>query len=122
MKKADWILVVCIALFSGLIWLLCCLDKKQRMQDTGAQVVITIDGAEYQRASLTEEVHLYVPTADGDSEVVISGGSCYMERAHCPDQICVRHKPVMAAGESIICLPYKIVVSIEGSGEAEYDN
>ncbi|MBR2100172.1 MAG: NusG domain II-containing protein [Eubacterium sp.] len=34
--------------------------------------------------------------------------------ADCPDKICVNHRAISKSGESIICLPNKVVVSIEG--------
>lgn len=39
-------------------------------------------------------------------------GKVRMAAADCRDQICVRHRPVSADGESIICLPYRFVVEI----------
>ncbi len=44
-----------------------------------------------------------------------------METARCPDQICVRHKAISRNGENIICLPYKIVVSIEEGEDTDVD-
>ena len=44
-----------------------------------------------------------------------------MEWADCPDQICVNHRPVSRNGESIICLPNEVVVSVKGGEEAELD-
>lgn len=122
MKRADWILIVCITVFAIGIWLWSAMDRNSKMEETGRQVVVTIDGEIYRRLALSEDICLDIPTKDGNSLLVISQGACYMEFAHCPDQICVKHKPIQVTGESIICLPYKIVVSIEGSGEAEYDN
>ncbi len=34
--------------------------------------------------------------------------------ADCPDKICVKHRKIEKSGESIICLPNRVVVSIEG--------
>lgn len=42
----------------------------------------------------------------------VSDGIVRMEAADCRDQICVRHRAVSAAGESIICLPHKLVIEI----------
>lgn len=42
----------------------------------------------------------------------VTDGVVQMEAADCRDQICVRHRAVSAVGESIICLPHKLVVEI----------
>lgn len=42
----------------------------------------------------------------------IEAGMVRMEAADCRDQICVRHHAVSAEGESIICLPHRLVVEI----------
>ena len=49
----------------------------------------------------------------GTNTLVIENGSASMEKADCPDQVCVRHSAISRNGESIICLPHEVVVSIE---------
>ncbi|MCM1266383.1 MAG: NusG domain II-containing protein [Bacteroidales bacterium] len=49
----------------------------------------------------------------------ISGTEVSMEAADCPDQICVHHIPISKAGESIICLPHKLVVEIRGNSDED---
>ena len=44
-----------------------------------------------------------------------------MEWADCPDQICVNHRAVSREGESIICLPNQVVISVTDGEEAELD-
>ncbi len=125
MKKADWILIICILCFAGGLALWLTIRKNADSENKEKTVIITIDGKIYRKCSLTENETLSLPTGVEGSEnsiLVIEEGSCYMESASCPDQICVKHKPIQAVGESIICLPYKIIVTIEGNGEAEYDN
>ena len=61
--------------------------------------------------------------AEGASYNLISvtDGMVVVEAADCKDQICVRHKPISSKGESIICLPHRLVVEIVGddtSGES----
>ena len=57
-----------------------------------------------------------------DSNVLmIKDGRAQMKSADCPDQICVRQKAISKEGESIICLPNKVVVSIVGGEEKELD-
>ena len=44
--------------------------------------------------------------------ISVTDGKVVVEAADCKDQICVRHKPVSSKGESIICLPHRLVVEI----------
>jgi hypothetical protein len=46
--------------------------------------------------------------------VEIKSGEVNVTYADCPDKICVNHRVISKNGESIICLPNKVVVSIEG--------
>ena len=45
--------------------------------------------------------------------VVIENGSVYVSDADCKNQICVNHSKKTKKGESIICLPNKVIVEIE---------
>ncbi len=53
----------------------------------------------------------------GRNVLMIRDGKAYMEEADCPDKLCVKQKPVEKYGESIICLPHRLVIRITG-GEA----
>ena len=52
-------------------------------------------------------------------KVVVEGGSVRVEDADCPDRICQRRGAISRAGDSIVCLPNKVVVRIAGEGEVE---
>lgn len=56
--------------------------------------------------------------------LVIRDGYADMTEADCRDRICVEHKPISRTGETIVCLPHKIVVEItdeEAGDNAEFD-
>ncbi|MCM1087558.1 MAG: NusG domain II-containing protein [Muribaculaceae bacterium] len=53
--------------------------------------------------------------------ILCQNGEIAMLQSSCPDQICVRHRVISAAGENIICLPHKIVVDIFGEKEGTLD-
>ena len=57
----------------------------------------------------------------GTNILEIKNGEASMIEADCPDQICVHEKAISADGESIICLPNKIVVEVESDKESELD-
>lgn len=80
----------------------------------GALVVVTVNGEKTATYSLAENRETVI-TTDGAKEntLVIENGTAYMRRADCPDKICVGHRPISQVGETIVCLPHKVVVSIE---------
>ena len=49
--------------------------------------------------------------------LVIKDGKAEMKSAICPDKICVKHRPIDKSGQTIVCLPEKIVVKIIAEGE-----
>jgi len=48
----------------------------------------------------------------GSNTLEISGGSAKMTAADCPDHICVKTYPISSPGETIVCLPHKLVVEV----------
>ena len=66
-----------------------------------------------------EEVAVYPLDIDaryaingGTNTLVIKDGEAYMESASCPDKICVNYGKIRLMGESIICRPNKVVVTV----------
>ena len=54
----------------------------------------------------------------GDFNVlVIKDGVAFIESADCRDKICVGHKPISKDGETVVCLPHRLVVRIVSSEE-----
>lgn len=49
----------------------------------------------------------------GECIMVIEDGKVYMQEADCPNQICVHHTPISHRGETIVCLPNRIVIEID---------
>ena len=82
----------------------------------GDSVTVTVDGKPYGTYSLAEErtVDIYTGT-NGEqlNRLVIRGGEALVEVATCPDGICAAHKPISRDGESIVCLPHKVVITVE---------
>ena len=46
----------------------------------------------------------------GHAKFVIQNGEVFMENSNCKNQICVKHKKISRSGESIICLPNKVII------------
>lgn len=82
----------------------------------GEYAVITVDGKEYASKPLNEYAVIDISDGSGYNRIVISDGSAYMEEADCPDRICVKTGRIRKNGETIVCLPHRVVVEIKGGG------
>ena len=91
-------------------------------RDEGDKVTVTVDGAIYGEYSLGMNVRVDIRTGDDMSEsnvLIIKDGKAYVESATCPDGICASHKPISREGESIVCLPHKVVITVDTVEESE---
>lgn len=113
MKKNDWILVAVIVLVSGLFFGIHFLRPQQ-----GGMVEVQVEGAEFGSWPLSEDAEIPI----GESNrLCIKDGQADMIWADCPDRLCVHQKAISRNGESIICLPNQVVVSVVGGEEREVD-
>ena len=108
--RNDIILIAVILLIAviGLIYLF-------NFRATGDTVKVTVDGKVYGVYSLSKDITQDILTGKDDKQLnrlIIKDGKAYIETATCPDGLCVNHSPIFRDGESIICLPNKVVVSI----------
>lgn len=82
----------------------------------GDYAVISVDGHEVERYSLSADTEKDIVTEGGKiNRLIIEDGKAYISHADCPDKICVSHRKISKEGETIICLPHKLVVSIESA-------
>ncbi len=108
--KNDIILAVSILGLSAVCFAIFLLTMKN-----GKYVSVSVDGREVFKESINATIEKTITTgADGAEEnvLVISDGKAYVKSATCPDKICVGHRKISKTGESIVCLPHKVVVSI----------
>ena len=83
----------------------------------GNSVIVKVDGVETQRYSLEENIEFEIKTGKNNEEfnlVVIENGKVSVIDADCPDGICEDYRPIAFVGETIICLPHKVVIEIVG--------
>ena len=82
----------------------------------GGTVVVRVDGVETERHALSEN-GVY-PLNGGSNILVIADGQAWLSEANCPDLLCVRQGKIHYTGQSIICLPNRLTVTVEG-GESD---
>ena len=115
--RNDIILAAVILVIAVAGLLLMNLNKTQ-----GDFAVVKIDGVEKYRYPLIENVTVDIVTGKEGENInilVIKDGEAFMTEADCPDGICVAHRPIKNTGESIVCLPHKIVVEIQSKDSVD---
>jgi hypothetical protein len=80
---------------------------------SGSQVVISVSGQEYGVYSLQEDQ--IIPLED-IGEVVIESGSVFIRNSSCPDHLCEQMGKISTVGNSIVCLPNRLLIQITGEG------
>ena len=55
---------------------------------------------------------------DIDAEFEVKNGKIRLTKASCPDKICEKTGYIGSSGQSIICVPNKITVTVVGSDES----
>lgn len=107
MSGADLILLAVVLLLAGAALVFYETHKEQ-----GKLVRIQVGSETVEVLPLGKDRTYEVKTGEGSNTVVIKSGTVSVESADCPDKICVRHNPVDSVGETIICLPHKLVVEV----------
>lgn len=83
------------------------------------KVVVSVDGEVYGTYPqyIDQEIKI-----NETNVLLIKDGKVDMIEANCPDKICVDHVEIFNTGETIVCLPNKVVVEIQEADNAETDN
>lgn len=114
MKKNDILLAIGIFLIAGAFLLV---FWKIGSLDVG-NITVTMNGQLVGTYSLKQDQEIPI----GETNyLVIEDGQADMIEADCPDQICVNHKSISKNGETIVCLPNKVIVEVVGGEEADMD-
>ena len=111
--RRDLLLILFLLLLSGGLFLF-----MHFRQQEGGWAVVTVDGVETGRYSLLQD-GLYSLNG-GTNTLVIENGTARMTEASCPDHVCIDMGVIRYTGQSIVCLPNRLVVTVRGvAGEAD---
>ena len=94
-----------------------------KYNQNGDFAVVTVDGKEYGRYLLCEDTKIDITDATGQITNIlsISNNTATMSEASCPDKLCMKHKAISLEKETIVCLPNKVVVTIESDTDSDLD-
>ena len=115
--KNDLILIAALLLILSLAGL-----AFYFLRGEGDTVTVEIDGKLYGTYALSEDRSVEIRTGEGGEALnllVIKDGKAFVETATCPDGICAAHKPIFREGESIVCLPHRVVVTVRTTSDKD---
>ena len=118
LKKQDVILVggVLVICLTAYLFLHVILPEE------GSKVVIWVDGEKISEVSLKEDGEYTIDAGNGKKDVLkIENGQAKMLLADCPDHLCLHQPAIFHGGETIVCLPLKIVVEVVSDEEQKID-
>ncbi len=115
--KWDTIFILGACLVALIIWV----SFTYMRNGKGDMVVILQDGEELSRYSLSEDGVYVISYGEEYNLLMISNSEAFVSDADCPDALCVKQRAISKNGESIICLPHKLVIQIEAKEESNLD-
>jgi len=115
-RKNDVLLVAALLILGGALALFLLLTRQE-----GGTARVQVDGETVMELPLSEDTRTVLGEDGHSNTLVVENGAARVVEADCPDQVCVRHGAVRYAGESIVCLPHRLIVTIEGGAENGVD-
>ncbi|MBR3498476.1 MAG: NusG domain II-containing protein [Selenomonadaceae bacterium] len=106
MTRNDLILVAVLIIFSLVPPMNFDSKKKIAVVKVGGEIVRELD--------LSEKKIFTVEASGGKNILEVKGGAVRVVEADCPDKICVRRGAIKNLGETIACVPHKILIEVVG--------
>ena len=112
--RLDIIVISAILLVSVSLLLIMTLSQKE-----GAVAVVEIDGKTVAEYSLA--VNGEYSLNNGTNVLVIENGQAYLNYSNCPDHTCEITGKIHYVGQTIVCLPNKLSITVKGNAEGGVD-
>lgn len=117
LNKNDILLIIVVIFLS-----VCALiGYRLFYHQSGSFVQVTVDGKVYKELPLDKDNVIIIEGKGGTNKLSIHNGYADMTDADCPDKLCVKQKKIHYNGESLICLPHKVVVTVISDKESQLD-
>ena len=114
-KKMDIVIIAVLLILSFTPHLI--FFKTSQKSSKNNYAIIQVDGKIHKKIDLSnvknnEKVNLNLP--NGKNTLLIKNNSIQMKSANCNDALCVKQGNISKVGQTIICLPHKLIIEIKG--------
>ena len=107
--RNDVLLIAVLAVLGGALALFLWCTRQ-----AGGTVTVQVDGEIIMELPLDKDAQVVLGEGEHTNTLMIENGTARVVEASCPDQVCVRQGAVQYEGESIVCLPHRLIVTVEG--------
>lgn len=119
-KKRD-IIVILLILFLSLF--MAFFAKKLKSNEDGSYLRIELNGKEYGRYPLNKDKTFKIKIGEDEYNVVeIKNKEVRMKEANCRDLLCTHMPSIKKVGETIVCLPHRLILEIISSDDKKNDD
>ena len=84
------------------------LKRQNLLRDENGKLILSLPLSENTKQTIR-------CTDEGSNQFLIQDGAVTMTDADCGDKTCVKTGPIKEAGQSIVCLPHRLVITITDS-------
>ncbi len=117
-KRADIILTVIFLIIAVLFFA----SYNLFFHKAGTMVQVMADGRVIKTLPLNKDVTVTVNGYNNGTNILqIKDGYASVIGADCPDKLCQKQKKIRHNGETIVCLPHKIIISVISGEEPGID-
>jgi hypothetical protein len=74
---------------------------------------VQLDGKTYGEYPLSKDTEVVITSDRGTNKLVIKDGQAAITEATCPDKICVHTGWISETGQTIVCMPNRVSVTIK---------
>ena len=108
--RLDLIVITAAVAFSLLLLLATTLFREE-----GAVAAVEIDGVAAGEYNLM--FNGVYPLNGGTNVLVVENGVAYLNYSNCPDHTCEKTGKIRYVGQTIVCLPNRVSITIRGGGD-----
>lgn len=121
-KKLDIVIIIVLIVISFIPTILFGMIMGYKYDMT--YVEITVEGKIYSKIPLSvhkgEEI-IDIKVDEHENKIVIKDDTVKMISADCPDSLCIYQGEISRVGQSLVCLPNKVMIEIKGNFVDEDD-
>ncbi len=115
-KKDIFLIAILVAILLIIISVLSFSNRQ------GSKVIVSVDGSVTASYPLSEDLTTTIEGYNGGTNtLVIKDGKAFLTDTSCPDHLCEKMGRISSVGQSVICLPNRVVIEITGEDSSEYD-